>query len=180
MFFSADISICRDAGCKTVADMIKGKSPEEIRKLFDVVNDFTPEEEVRLHNRHHYSANRLIRSDPRSTGPNQEGERVGRRSMSDSKPNGFFILVIEFLFSFALFCSRPLRSNIKLLHPRAFLKAFLQLHLNPFYQAPTLSLHGATKLFHLILRSLPLEPLGPKFLAVHGLVSVMLSSLLRF
>lgn len=28
--------------------MIKGKSPEEIRKLFNIVNDFTPEEEVRI------------------------------------------------------------------------------------------------------------------------------------
>ena len=37
----------RDLGCKTVANMIKGKSPEEIRKLFNIVNDFTPEEEVR-------------------------------------------------------------------------------------------------------------------------------------
>ena len=25
--------------------MIKGKQPEEIRKLFNIVNDFTPEEE---------------------------------------------------------------------------------------------------------------------------------------
>jgi Skp1 family, dimerisation domain len=25
--------------------MIKGKSPEEIRKLFNIVNDFAPEEE---------------------------------------------------------------------------------------------------------------------------------------
>lgn len=39
---------CRsDVGCKTVANMIKGKTPEEIRKLFNIVNDFTPEEEVR-------------------------------------------------------------------------------------------------------------------------------------
>jgi hypothetical protein len=44
----ADTPICRDVGCKTVANMIKGKSPEEIRKLFNIVNDFTPEEEVRL------------------------------------------------------------------------------------------------------------------------------------
>lgn len=27
--------------------MIKGKTPEEIRKLFNIANDFTPEEEVR-------------------------------------------------------------------------------------------------------------------------------------
>ena len=44
-----DTLIRRDVGCKTVANMIKGKSPEEIRKLFNIVNDFTPEEEVRLH-----------------------------------------------------------------------------------------------------------------------------------
>jgi hypothetical protein len=37
----------RDVGCKTVANMIKGKTPEEIRKLFNIVNDFTPEEEVK-------------------------------------------------------------------------------------------------------------------------------------
>ena len=37
---------CSDVGCKTVANMIKGKTPEEIRKLFNIVNDFTPEEEV--------------------------------------------------------------------------------------------------------------------------------------
>lgn len=36
-----------DVGCKTVANMIKGKTPEEIRKLFNIANDFTPEEEVR-------------------------------------------------------------------------------------------------------------------------------------
>lgn len=35
-----------DVGCKTVANMIKGKTPEEIRKLFNITNDFTPEEEV--------------------------------------------------------------------------------------------------------------------------------------
>lgn len=34
-----------DAGCKTVANMIKGKPPEEIRKTFNIQNDFTPKEE---------------------------------------------------------------------------------------------------------------------------------------
>lgn len=34
-----------DLTCQTVADMIKGKTPEEIRKTFSIRNDFTPEEE---------------------------------------------------------------------------------------------------------------------------------------
>ncbi|XP_031475856.1 SKP1-like protein 1A [Nymphaea colorata] len=34
-----------DLTCQTVADMIKGKVPEEIRRTFDVRHDFTPEEE---------------------------------------------------------------------------------------------------------------------------------------
>lgn len=34
-----------DLTCITVANMIKGKSPEEIRKTFNIENDFTPEEE---------------------------------------------------------------------------------------------------------------------------------------
>ncbi|PSS12112.1 SKP1-like protein [Actinidia chinensis var. chinensis] len=34
-----------DLTCQTVADMIKGKTPEEIRKTFNIRNDFTPEEE---------------------------------------------------------------------------------------------------------------------------------------
>ncbi|XP_044489396.1 SKP1-like protein 1B [Mangifera indica] len=41
-----------DLTCQTVADMIKGKTPEEIRKLFNIKNDFNPdeEEEVRREN----------------------------------------------------------------------------------------------------------------------------------
>ncbi|XP_019156821.1 PREDICTED: SKP1-like protein 1A [Ipomoea nil] len=31
--------------CQTLADMMKDKSPEEIRKIFNIKNDFTPEEE---------------------------------------------------------------------------------------------------------------------------------------
>ncbi|CAL5039804.1 unnamed protein product [Urochloa decumbens] len=34
-----------DLACKTVADMIKGKTTEEIRQFFGIKNDFTPEEE---------------------------------------------------------------------------------------------------------------------------------------
>eukprot|EP00253_Pinus_taeda_P028966 PITA_28966 len=34
-----------DLTCQTVADMITEKPPEEIRKIFNIENDFTPEEE---------------------------------------------------------------------------------------------------------------------------------------
>ncbi|KAM4099282.1 hypothetical protein ACJW30_07G145900 [Castanea mollissima] len=34
-----------DLTCQTVADMMKGMTPEQIRKKFNIVNDFTPEEE---------------------------------------------------------------------------------------------------------------------------------------
>ncbi|KAG8050408.1 hypothetical protein GUJ93_ZPchr0009g780 [Zizania palustris] len=34
-----------DLACQTVAEMIKGKTPEEIRKTLNIKNDFTPEEE---------------------------------------------------------------------------------------------------------------------------------------
>ncbi|KAI3447929.1 hypothetical protein Pfo_004594 [Paulownia fortunei] len=38
-----------DLTCQTVADMIKGKTPQEIRKTFNIKNDFTPEEEEEVH-----------------------------------------------------------------------------------------------------------------------------------
>lgn len=37
-----------DLTCKTVAAKIKGKTPEEIRKTFNIKNDFTPEEEEQI------------------------------------------------------------------------------------------------------------------------------------
>ncbi|GMT17239.1 hypothetical protein PFISCL1PPCAC_8536, partial [Pristionchus fissidentatus] len=43
-----DIKGLLDNCCKTVADMIKGKSPDEIRKHFNIKNDFTPEEEEQI------------------------------------------------------------------------------------------------------------------------------------
>ncbi|KAA8534428.1 hypothetical protein F0562_031945 [Nyssa sinensis] len=38
-----------DELCKKVANMIKGKTPEEIRKTFNIKNDFTPQEEEEIH-----------------------------------------------------------------------------------------------------------------------------------
>ena len=43
-----DIKSLLDLTCATVASMIKGKTPEEIRKTFNIVNDFTPEEEAQV------------------------------------------------------------------------------------------------------------------------------------
>ncbi|XP_010692512.2 SKP1-like protein 1B [Beta vulgaris subsp. vulgaris] len=37
-----------DLTCKCVADMMKGKTPEEIREKFHIVNDLTPEEEAKI------------------------------------------------------------------------------------------------------------------------------------
>jgi len=37
-----------DLGCQTVADMITGKKPDEIRALLGIENDFTPEEEEEI------------------------------------------------------------------------------------------------------------------------------------
>ncbi|KAG7565487.1 SKP1 component dimerization [Arabidopsis suecica] len=37
-----------DLTCKTVADFLSGKTPEEIRAYFKIKNDFTPEEEAEI------------------------------------------------------------------------------------------------------------------------------------
>ena len=48
-----DIKPLLDLTCAKVATMIKGKTPEQIRKQFNIQNDFTPEEEeaVRAENK---------------------------------------------------------------------------------------------------------------------------------
>jgi len=43
-----DIKTLLDLTCAKVASMIKGKTPEEIRQTFNIVNDFTPEEEKQV------------------------------------------------------------------------------------------------------------------------------------
>jgi len=53
-----DIKPLLDVGCKTVANIIKGKSPEEIRKTFNIVNDFTPEEEAQIRKENEWAEDR--------------------------------------------------------------------------------------------------------------------------
>ncbi len=43
-----DIKGLLDTCCKSVANMIKGKNPEEIRKTFNIKADFTPQEEEQV------------------------------------------------------------------------------------------------------------------------------------
>ncbi|KAJ4850667.1 SKP1-like protein 13 [Turnera subulata] len=37
-----------DLAAQTLANMIKGKSPEEVRRMWNIKNDFTPEEEAEV------------------------------------------------------------------------------------------------------------------------------------
>ena len=40
-----DYAVLLDAACMTVSNMIKGKTPQQIRETFGIKNDFTAEEE---------------------------------------------------------------------------------------------------------------------------------------
>ncbi|KAI8925408.1 putative negative regulator sulfur controller-3 [Entophlyctis helioformis] len=51
-----DIKPLLDLGCKAVANVIKGKSPEEIRTMFNIENDFTPEEEEQIRRENEWAA----------------------------------------------------------------------------------------------------------------------------
>merc|ERR1719473_539410 len=43
-----DIKSLLDLSCAKVASMIKGKTPAEIRKTFNITEDFTPAEEIKV------------------------------------------------------------------------------------------------------------------------------------
>ena len=55
-----EIECLLDTGCKVVANMIKGKSTEEIRKTFNIINDFTPEEEEQIRRENEWVVGELI------------------------------------------------------------------------------------------------------------------------
>lgn len=53
-----DIRSLLDVGSKTVANMIKGKTAEEIRKTFNITNDFTKDEEQQIRRENEWAEDR--------------------------------------------------------------------------------------------------------------------------
>lgn len=53
-----DIKCILTTCCRFVANMIHGKNPEEIRKLFNIKNDFTPEEEEQIKKENEWATDR--------------------------------------------------------------------------------------------------------------------------
>ena len=45
--------------CKTVANMIKGRTIEQMRENFGIANDFTPEEEAKINRKEEKSKKKL-------------------------------------------------------------------------------------------------------------------------
>ncbi|KAH9859218.1 hypothetical protein J1614_012234 [Plenodomus biglobosus] len=52
-----EVKALLDIACKTVANMIKGNSRDEISKTFNIQNDFTPEEEELLRRENEWAEN---------------------------------------------------------------------------------------------------------------------------
>ncbi|KIK51972.1 hypothetical protein GYMLUDRAFT_78005 [Collybiopsis luxurians FD-317 M1] len=50
-----DIRDLLDVGCRKIVLMIHGKSTKEIRDLFDIVNNLTPEEETAIKNQNRWA-----------------------------------------------------------------------------------------------------------------------------
>ncbi len=65
-----NIKTLLDSACQEVANMIKGKTPEEIRRTFNIKNDFTPEEEEEVR--------RASQSHRRPPYPGRGGSQRGR------------------------------------------------------------------------------------------------------
>jgi S-phase kinase-associated protein 1 len=64
-----DIKGLQDLTCRAVVDMIQGKSPEEIRKTFNIKNDLTKEEEEAIRSENSWAFERCSLPLPVRTGP---------------------------------------------------------------------------------------------------------------
>lgn len=53
-----DIRPLLEVSTRAVANLIRNKTPEEIRKTFNIVNDFTPEEEAQIRREHEWAQDR--------------------------------------------------------------------------------------------------------------------------
>jgi len=76
-----EIQCLMSAGCKTVANMIRGKSPEEIRKTFNITNDFTPEEEEQIRRENEWAEDRDW-DEPTASFYLDNTETTGQRKLS--------------------------------------------------------------------------------------------------
>nr|GEZ19564.1 SKP1-like protein 1B [Tanacetum cinerariifolium] len=56
-----NIKSLHDLTYQTVVDMIKGKTPEDIRKTFNIKNNFTPEEEEEVRRENVWALHRIFR-----------------------------------------------------------------------------------------------------------------------
>ena len=82
-----DIDDLLDLTCKAVANMIIGKSTEEIRKTFNIKNDLSPEEEEKIRSENSWCANDdiivpSISSFHRYSGIDQLQDRADERCVS--------------------------------------------------------------------------------------------------
>lgn len=53
-----DIHSLLDLGCKKVADRMKGKTTEELREMYNIKNDFSPEEEEQIRKENEWCENK--------------------------------------------------------------------------------------------------------------------------
>jgi S-phase kinase-associated protein 1 len=54
-----EVKALLDLACQKIADMIKDKTPEQIRQIFGITNDLSPEEEEEIRNENEWAFNQV-------------------------------------------------------------------------------------------------------------------------
>ncbi|BBH08056.1 hypothetical protein Prudu_020142 [Prunus dulcis] len=75
-----------DLTCQRIADMIKGKTPAEIRKTFNIKDQFTPEEEEEVRRENHMDFRQQSQRAAASVGSRQKTVR-GEKGVQLRKEN---------------------------------------------------------------------------------------------